>query len=254
MQMDQSTSATTSRLLRLAPSAQAPTPDQVGMQGHKALSAVLELSRLTCLRLYCAPSFTETSYLGALKGASLSAQEEAVFAGQPCQQQGGLGLRGGPPVKWQANQPHTVSADPQYSSRRSCCHCTTLVHAMQAGHASMPPQPSPQPYKQQHPLLDCPCYTWGGSCSPCMCRPLRFMRPGTVSTLPVSCTSSLCPYNIRHWRVGVFAWRDAQARQEDESPGYVLSTRNMLRLAQKQPRTAQAFCGPQGIFPRCLAS
>ena len=50
--------------------------------GHRALSAVLELSRLTCLRLYCPPTFNETSYMAAMRAANLSAQEEAVFAGE----------------------------------------------------------------------------------------------------------------------------------------------------------------------------
>lgn len=43
---------------------------------------MLELSRLTCLRLYSPPHFNETSYMAAMKAASLSAQEEAVFAGK----------------------------------------------------------------------------------------------------------------------------------------------------------------------------
>lgn len=50
----------------------------------------------------------------------------------------------------------------------------------------------------------------------------------------------------------LYAWRDAAARQLDESTGYLLPRTQLLKLAQALPRTAVGACGWQAPRVACL--
>ena len=46
------------------------------------------------------------------------------------------------------------------------------------------------------------------------------------------------PLKVMLVGAGLFAWRDAKGRQEDESTGYVLPNKLLHALAKSEPRTA----------------
>lgn len=79
---------------------------------------------------------------------------------------------------------------------------------------------------------------------------------GPVPSLTRLCSPCARPHVFP---AALYEWRDALARQSDESTGYILPRAQLLKLAQAMPKTALGECG-SGVgwvfrrwLPCCIA-
>ena len=74
----------------------------------------------------------------------------------------------------------------------------------------------------------------------------RVFLPSKPLLMPVLNVAGIDPHPL----TGLYNWRDDVAREEDESPGFVLPKAQLLKLAQVRLFWAVALCLLEGLVHR----